>query len=65
MTRDIRQAEHASRMAADDLVDAKAYARKALPEAKRKARGLARIAKQRRVRANRRLGKMLCNDYED
>ena len=59
----IEQAEETSRWAEQDLVDAKAFGHKALPEAKRIARQMARAAKRRRAKAQRRVSRLLCNEH--
>ena len=65
MNRNIRQAESTARAAEQDLIDAKAFGRKSLPEAERIARKLARDAKRRRSKANRRAARSFCDDYEE
>jgi len=63
--KDVRQAEATARAAQQDLVDAKAFAYKGLPEAERIARKMARSAKRRRSKADRRAARRFCRSYED
>lgn len=65
MTKDARIAAKLAEWAKNDLVEAREFAKNATPEQQRIARRMAREAKRRHAKANRRVGKALCRDWED
>lgn len=60
----IEQAEEAAYWAKKDLVDAREFAKASGPEEQRLARQMARTAKRRHSKANRKAGRMICRSYE-
>lgn len=64
MNRNARQAEKIARWAEGDLREAREFAKAATFEQQKEARLMARMAKRRRAKANRRAGRAICQDYE-
>lgn len=64
MSRNVRQAEKNARLAEQDLIDAKAWMEKPLIFARRKGRAMARMAKRRRSKADRRAAQAEIDGYE-
>lgn len=60
--RDYVKAEKAKAFAEQELIDADAWAQKALPKAKKMARKLRRIAKRLHSKAERRRAKIDCSE---
>lgn len=65
MSKDAKIAEKVAKWAEGDLVEAREFTKSAGPENQRLARQMARAAKRRRSKANRRAGRAFCRDYED
>lgn len=65
MSKDAQRAKKIAEWSKSDLVDAREFAKSATPEQKRLARQMARDAKRRHARANRRAGRALCRDWAD
>ena len=66
MSKDAKRAEKIAAWAKDDLVEAREWAKNgATPEEKRQARRMAKMAKKRHSRANRRAGRAICRDWDD
>lgn len=64
MSRNARKAEKNARLAEQDLIDAKAWMEKPLVHARRMGRRMAREAKRRRSKAERRAARAQIEDLE-
>jgi hypothetical protein len=64
MSKDARIAEKVAKWAEGDLVEAREFAKSAGPENQKLARQMARDAKRRRAKANRRAGRAFCREYD-
>jgi hypothetical protein len=64
MNRDVRQAEQSAHWAKFDLLEARAMQKSNKPGARQQGREDSRVAKRRRRRSNRRLGKLICREHE-
>lgn len=64
MSKDAKIAKKIAQWSEKDLIDAREFGKNATPEQKAQARKMAREAKRRYAKANRRVGKALCRDYD-
>lgn len=64
MSKDAKIANKIAEWSKTDLIEAREFAQNATPEQKRIARRMAREAKRRHARANRRIGRALCRDWD-
>ena len=63
-SRNANKADKAKRWAEQELVNADAWASKKLPKAQKQARRMRRVAKRFRAKAERRAGKIQCEDID-
>jgi hypothetical protein len=66
MSKDEQRAKKIAAWAKEDLVEAREWAKNsATPEEQRQARRMAKLAKRRHAKANRRAGRAQCRDWDD
>ena len=65
MSKDAKIATKIAEWSKSDLEEAREFAKSATPEERRMARRTAREAKRRHSKANRRVGRVLCRDWQD